>query len=323
MTSHDAPADRQRRVAFAGTAPFAAGILARLIEHHPVELVISQPDRPAGRGRTMRSPIVVEAARQRGLPVIQPERLHDEQPLAELRSRQVDTIVVAAFGQMIREPVLSEFLMLNVHGSLLPEYRGAAPVERAIMDGRSATGVCIMQMEAGLDTGPVAEAVEVPIGSADDAGSVFRELEIAGAAALLRALQRASSGELTFVEQRHDDATYAHKITATDRALDPGAMTARQIHDRVRALSPHIGARLSIDGEVVTIWRTEEWTQPLPPTAAGTIMVEGAACLLATCDGVVRVVEVQPPGKRRMAVEDWLRGKSSAPSSASSPLAGQ
>jgi methionyl-tRNA formyltransferase len=302
-------------LAFAGTAPFGAAMLRALLDGpgdgrpgREVALVVSQPDRPKGRGKQLASPPVAQLAKERGVRLVQPERMHEDELLALYRELGITTFVVAAFGQMVREPLLSEFLMLNVHGSLLPEYRGAAPIERAIMDGRSETGVGIMRMEAGLDTGPVALEASVPIERHDDAGAVFAKLEAAGALILFDALERADAGTLEFTPQPESGETYAHKITAADRMLDP-AREARQLHDQVRALSPHVGAWLLVDGERLGIWRTEV-TDTDEPVAGqpGAIWHDQQRLLIGTADAALEVLELQPPGKRRMASGDWLRG---------------
>lgn len=311
-------------IAFAGTAPFGASILRGLLdgirsdgqapEPRDVRLVISQPDRPAGRGRRVASSAVVELARERGVRLIQPERMHDPEVLALLTELGITTIVVAAFGQMIREPLLSDFLMINVHGSLLPAYRGAAPVERSIMDGGDQTGVAIMQMEAGLDTGPVAYDAAVAIGIDDDAGVIYARLADIGTQLLSEALDAAEAGTLTFQAQPDHGATYAHKITAADRAIDP-TEPARHTHDRVRGLSPHVGAFAMFGTQRVGIWRTRLLDQgAIPEAAEESLATTGATWhdtsrLLMRCgDAALEVVEVQPPGKRRMPVCDWLRG---------------
>ena len=302
-------------LAFAGTAPFGAAILRGLLDGpgdgrpgREVALVLSQPDRPAGRGKKLASPPVAQLATERGVRLVQPERLHEPELLELYRELGIDTIVVAAFGQMVREPLLSDFLLLNVHGSLLPEYRGAAPIERAIMDGRTETGVGIMQMEAGLDTGPVAIEARVPIAVDDDAGAVFAKLEDAGVRILFDALERADAGTLTFTPQPEDGATYAHKITAVDRMLDP-ARPATQVHDQVRALSPHVGAWLLVDGERLGIWRTSVLDQSHEVAGRpGAIWHDDRRLVIGTATGALDVLELQPPGKRRMAAGDWLRG---------------
>jgi methionyl-tRNA formyltransferase len=294
-------------LAFFGTAPFGAAILDGLLARREVALVVSQPDRPAGRGKQVSAPPVAQLARERGLRLEQPERTHDEDMLATYAELGIDTIVVAAFGQMIREPLLSDYLMLNVHGSLLPKWRGAAPVERSIMAGESQTGVCIMQMEAGLDTGPVCRTGHVDVDMDDDAGVVYERLADVGVELLLDALDAADVGALEFRAQPEHGATYAHKIEAADRRLDL-TETERAVHDRVRALSPHIGAWVSIDGQRLGIWRTQ--IDPAPPVglAAGELWHDDQRLVLGCSDGTVDVRELQPAGKRRMPAADWLRG---------------
>jgi len=331
-------------LAFAGTAPFGADILRGLLDGagdhagREVALVISQPDRPAGRGRKVSSSAVTQLARQRGLRLEQPERTHSDEMLALYAELDIDTIIVAAFGQMIREPLLSDYLLLNVHGSLLPAYRGAAPVERVIMDGHDETGVDIMQMEAGLDTGPVAYVGRVPITVEDDAGSIFTKIADVGTELLHRALDDAAAGTLTFTPQDEAGATYAHKIVAADRYLN-FAVSSRALHDRVRALSPHIGAFTMVGDERLGLWRTalidgasvagsamaaspsgaraaaEPAAMSAPDELAVTVWQQPGVVahtakrlVIGTVDGAVEVLELQPAGKRRMAASDWLRG---------------
>ncbi|MCW2924830.1 MAG: methionyl-tRNA formyltransferase [Thermoleophilia bacterium] len=302
-------------LAFAGTAPFGAAMLRALLDGpgdgrpgREVALVVSQPDRPAGRGKQLASPPVAALAKERGVELVQPERMHEPELLERYRELGITTFVVAAFGQMVREPLLTDFLMLNVHGSLLPEYRGAAPIERSIMDGRAETGVGIMQMEAGLDTGPVALEARVPIAHDDDAGAVFAKLEAAGALILFDALERVDSGELEFTPQPATGETYAHKITAVDRMLDP-ARPASELHDQVRALSPHVGAWLLVDGDRLGVWRTAVADSDSPVAGRpGAVWHDAQRLQLGTSAGALEVLELQPPGKRRMAAGDWLRG---------------
>jgi methionyl-tRNA formyltransferase len=302
-------------LAFAGTAPFGAAMLRALLDGpgdgrpgREVALVISQPDRPKGRGKQLASPPVAELAKERGVRLVQPERMHEPELLELYRELGIETFVVAAFGQMVREPLLSDYLMLNVHGSILPEYRGAAPIERSIMDGRSETGVDIMRMEAGLDTGPIAERARVPIAIDDDAGAVFAKLEAAGGRILFDALERNDAGTLEFEPQPETGETYAHKIVAADRMLDPARET-RALHDQVRALSPHVGAWLLVDGERLGLWRTRMADADAPVARRpGAIWHDTERLVIGTADGALEVLELQPPGKRRMAAGDWLRG---------------
>jgi methionyl-tRNA formyltransferase len=222
---------------------------------------------------------------------------------------------------MIREPLLSDYLMLNVHGSLLPQFRGAAPVERSIMNGDLQTGVGIMQMEAGLDTGPVALEGVVPIGPDSTGGEIFAELEAQGVKLLLEALALHDSGQLTFTPQDDSQATYAHKITAEDRSLDPLAMDAQAVHNYVRALCPHIGAWVGIDGARVTLWRTSVVGDDVVGATLkpGELRVDAGRLYLGCSAGNVEILELQPSGKKRMDAGAWVRGLREIPMQVTNP----
>jgi len=273
------------RIAYLGTTAFAAGILARLAEgeHRPV-LVATRPDRPAGRGRRLSSPPVAEAARELGLELDQPESVNGEAARARIAAAAPEAVVVCAYGALITEPLLSEHPMLNVHPSLLPRWRGAAPVERAIMAGDHETGVCIMRLTAGLDSGPVCLRGVEPIAPGDTYGTLAARLEQLGAALLLRALDAGPAG-WTWAQQPEEGVAYAEKIGPADRTLDPAASATEQ-ERVVRALAPHIGARM--------------------PLGDGTFLGVRQACVGE--DGTLVLLEVQPPGGRPMAFADYLRG---------------
>jgi len=275
------------RIAYLGTTAFAAGVLARLSEgeHRPV-LAVTRPDRPAGRGRRLASPPVAEAARELGLELDQPESVNGEEARARIAAAAPEVVVVCAFGALIKEPLLSEHPMLNVHPSLLPRWRGAAPVERAIMAGDHETGVCIMRLTAGLDSGPVCLRGVEPIAADDTYGTLAARLEQLGAALLLRALDAGPAG-WTWAEQPEEGVAYAEKIGPTDRTLDPAASATEQ-ERVVRALAPHIGARMPLeDGTFLGVCRARVGE-----------------------DGTLELLEVQPPGGRPMPYADYLRGHS-------------
>jgi methionyl-tRNA formyltransferase len=275
------------RTVYLGTSAFAATVLERLAasEHRPA-LVVTRPDRPAGRGRRLTAPPVATAAAQLGLEVFQPEAVNDDAARARIAADEPDVVVVCAFGALIREPLLSDFPMLNVHPSLLPRWRGAAPVERAIMAGDARTGVSIMRLTAGLDSGPVCLAADEEIRPDDDYGTLATRLEELGARLLVRALDEQPS----FVEQDEAGVAYAEKITGEDRTLDPTAPA--EVNERiVRALHPHIGARL--------------------PLGDGTFL--GVRRARVADDGTLELVEVQPAGGRPMAYADYLRGHAGRP----------
>jgi methionyl-tRNA formyltransferase len=291
------------RVAFAGTNWWAAEALERLAGAPGLEIahVISQPDRPAGRGRKPAPPPVALAAVALGLPLAQPERPADALPL--LRRDQVEAVAVVAYGELVPRALLDLLPFVNLHPSALPHWRGAAPIERALMAGDAACAVAAMLLVEALDAGPVAALEQFEVGPDDDAGTVYGRALALGLEPFARALRDAGSGGLATVPQV-GEATYAAKITAADRLLD-ASRPARELHDRVRALSPHIGARLLLDGAPHTIWRTRVLAGGPP---AGALERDGDALVLGTGADALELRELQPPGGRRMAAADWLRG---------------
>ncbi|HEU4980146.1 MAG TPA: methionyl-tRNA formyltransferase [Solirubrobacterales bacterium] len=294
------------RTAHLGTSEFAAAVLRRLAEspHRPA-LVVTPPDRRRGRGRRMASPPAAEAARELGIELHQTQDVNSPESVEAIRAAAPEVIAVCAFGQLIKEPLLSDHLMLNVHPSLVPRWRGAAPIERALIAGDPVTGVTIMRVTEGLDSGPVALAEEIPISEADDYGSLSSKLAELGAELLVRALDRLQSGELTFAEQDESKATYAEKISPEERRLDP-SRPAAELERTIRALTPHIGAHLEVDdGERLGVRAASTVSDALP---AGALEARGCALLLGCADGALRLETVQPPGGRPMSAEDFLRG---------------
>ncbi len=263
------------RIAVAATAPFGADVLERLAERHDVRVLLTRPDAPSGRGRRLTAPPAKEAAIRLGIPVLQPERL---EPGLEL---DAPVAVVCAYGLIVPEALLAERSWLNVHPSLLPRWRGAAPVERAILAGDTETGVTIHETVAELDAGPVAAQEAFPIAPDDDAADVYAHAAECAARLLDDVLD---SPEIAFAPQAENGVTYADKIAPDDRTLDLAA-PAEELVRRVRALSPHIGARAVLHGRPLTVWRAR-----------------------VSDDGSFEPVEVQPDGGRRMTAEAWLRG---------------
>src|SRR4051794_30984208 len=293
------------RTVYLGTSGFAAAVLERLAAspHRPA-LVVSRPDAKRGRGQRLSPPPVAVRAAELDLPVIQPPDLHAADVLDSIREVQPDVLVVCAYGVLVKEPLLSDYEILNVHPSLLPRWRGAAPVERAIMAGDKETGVAIMRLTAGLDSGPVCLVEREPIREDDDYGSLAARLAEVGGEALVRAREERPP----YVEQDEAGVTYAHKIEAADRALDP-TRPPDEVERVVRALRPHIGARLPLpDGAYLGVVRAEVDGDTLAP-AGGHVRTDGERLLLDCNGGALELTEIQPPNARRMRAADWLRGR--------------
>jgi methionyl-tRNA formyltransferase len=300
------------RIIFWGTPEFALPALRALgDEGHDVAAVVTQPDRPAGRGRELTKSCVKEEAEREGIPVLQPEKARGDEFIAELRALEADLSVVVAYGQILKPEVLAvpRLGSVNIHGSLLPELRGAAPVQWAIIRGLETTGVTIMHMDAGLDSGPMLLRVEEPIEPDESACELAGRLAEIGAEALVEALALLEAGQLAEEAQDHAKATYAPKLTRELARIDwskPAAEVSRWIRgldDVPGAWSP-LGAR----GPVKLFRPRVEGTGGQP----GTVLeaddhVEGV--LIACGEGAVRVREVQPPGKRRMNAAEWVRGR--------------
>jgi methionyl-tRNA formyltransferase len=260
------------RIAVAATAPFGADVLERLAERHEIAYLMTQPDRPSGRGRRVSPPAAKQTAETLGIPVRQPERLDED------FDPEVETIVAVAYGQLVPRGALDRARWLNVHPSLLPRWRGAAPVERALIAGDEETGVTIIELVEALDAGPIAAQDRFGVGIDDDAGAVF-----ARAAEVTPGLIDAALGNREPAPQPDEGATYAEKIAPADRELD-WSRPAEELHNLIRALSPHIGARGLVDGRPAIVWRSR------------------------LVDGKLELLEVQPDGRRRMTYDEFLRG---------------
>ena len=295
-------------VAFAGTPTFAATVLQGLVDSaHAVGLVISQPDPRRGRGRKTQPTPVAALARAAGLPLSQPDRISEA---AEDISR-FDALVVAAYGQILRPDTLyaAREGAYNVHASLLPEYRGAAPIERAIMNGEPETGVTIMRMDEGLDTGSIALQRAIAIHPDATGGELTQTLARLGAEAIIEGLGLLEAERLTLTEQDSRYATYAAKLTDEDKVIR-WACPAREVHDRVRALAPHVGARAyhpEVEGPV-KIWRSRVRGEARRTARTGSISVENRSIVVSCGNGSVEVLELQLPGSRRLPADEFLRG---------------
>jgi methionyl-tRNA formyltransferase len=297
------------KVAFAGTPDFAATVLRGLIHsQHEVGLVISQPDARRGRGRKLQPTPVTLLAHETGLPLVQPGRISE---VADEISNH-DVLVVAAYGQILRPDTLHAAPngALNVHASLLPKYRGAAPIERAIMAGETLTGVSIMRMNEGLDTGPVALQETVPISTTTTGGELRDQLAELGSNLILKALGLLESESLTFEQQDNDLATYAAKLVVEDLWID-WSRGGREVHDLIRALAPDVGARTSHPDapgpiRILGCRPPDEKSSALRP---GEIHAANERFLVGTGDGDLEVTRLQFPGSRPLAASDFLRGR--------------
>ncbi len=294
------------RTVYLGTSEFAATVLRRLAgsTHRPL-LVVTPPDRPQGRGRRSGSPPAAAAASELGIELLQVGDVNDAAALERIRASRPEAVAVCAFGQMIREPLLSEWPLLNVHPSLLPRWRGAAPIERALMAGDARTGVSLMRISAGLDSGPVALCEEIAIGPEDDFESLSTKLAALGGEMLVEALDLQGRGALSFAEQDEEEAVYAEKIAPGERRLDPGR-PAVELARTVRALTPHIGAYLQFGGESRLGVRRARAVDV--SVKQGEMKAEWGALLLGCGRGALRLEVVQPPGGKPMAADAYLRG---------------
>lgn len=295
---------------YLGTSDFAVAVLegmrARGLEP---SLVVTPPDRRRGRGRKESPAPVAAVAAEAGIAVLKTANVNDEESLATIAASGAKVAMVCAFGQIIREPLLSELEMLNVHPSLLPRWRGAAPIERAIMAGDEQTGVCIIELEAGLDSGPIASTRQEPIRPDDDYASLSERLAEIGGELAAEAVKAALTGTLELTPQSDSGVTYAEKIDREERRLDP-ARSADELDRQVRALTPHIGTYLDFGEEkgrlgVVAAAVAEQAPEGAEP---GELSIVDSELVLACAEGALRLVRVQPPGSRPMAVADYLRG---------------
>jgi methionyl-tRNA formyltransferase len=295
------------KVAYLGTSKFAVAVLRRLADssHRPT-VVVTPPDRPRGRGRHLAPPPAAEAAKDLGLELHQTESVNLDSTVAAVRATGAELGVVCAFGQLIKDPLLSELEMLNVHPSLLPRWRGAAPIERAIMAGDGGTGVSILRVTAGLDSGPVALQEAVGIAGHEDYGALAARLAELAGELVLRALDLREAGTIEFTDQDESEATYAEKISPQERRLDP-ARPAIELERTVRALNPHIGAYLELNGGERLGVRAAT-AEPESGAEPGRLAAAGDALVLGCAQGRLRLDVVQPAGKTPMPADAYLRG---------------
>jgi methionyl-tRNA formyltransferase len=294
------------RVVFMGSPDFALPTLRALAGQYSVVGVVTQPDRASGRGRELKAPAVKRLALELGIPVMQPEKLRLPEAMEQLRSWAPELIVVAAFGQILKKDVLElpRYGCLNVHASLLPRWRGAAPVNAAILHGDDETGVTIMQMDVGLDTGPMLSQRSIPLRQEDTAGSVFEKLSLLGADLLLETLPNYLSGKLTPIPQPEEGITYAPMLKKEEGQLD-FTHDVHELERRVRAFNPWPGAFMEFDRVLLKIHRARVKTGE---AMEGQRLIVQDQPAVGARGGILILEEVQPAGKKTMSGKSFLAG---------------
>ncbi len=311
------------RVVFMGTPDFAVGALEAIIAAgHQVEAVVTQPDRPRGRGKEVQITPVKACAMAHEIPVFQPVRVKEKEAVEVLRSYGADIFVVAAFGQLLSEEILAmpKYGCVNIHASLLPKYRGAGPIQWAIIDGEEKTGVTIMQMDKGLDTGDMLMKTEVVIAPGETGDSLHDKLAAAGAELIVEALPKIERGEITPVRQNEEESCYAKRLDKSMGRID-WQLDAKKLDCLIRGLLSWPGAYTRFRGRNLKIWEEvvtseaelaaeglelqEDVVHAVPGTVVG---VKKEAFYVRTGEGILKILAVQPEGKRRMPVKDFLLG---------------
>jgi methionyl-tRNA formyltransferase len=300
------------RIAYFGTPEFAVpGLRALIASTHDVVALVSQPDRPRGRGHKLQPTPTKLVAAAAGIPVLQPTRLKDDAFADALRALSLDLAVVAAYGRIIPDRILEipRLGMINIHASLLPKYRGAAPIHRAVINGDTETGVTIMRVVSELDAGPAFAVERIPIGPNDTTPEVERALAEIGAKLAVRVVGQLAEGSAVEVSQNHAEATYAPKLERDEGAID-WSLPASDIHNRVRGLQPWPLVSVTIDGVRCSIYRTSVSGETTTAPPGTVIAASNGVLAVAAGDGrVVRILEIQPEGKRVMSARDFLSGR--------------
>lgn len=299
------------RIVYMGTPDIAAIILKRLLEEpYEIVLTVTQPDRPKGRGKELAKSPVKVLSEEHGIPVFQPERLRNPEAVAVIREAKPDMIVVAAFGQILPKEILDmpKYGCINVHASLLPAYRGAAPIQWAVLDGQKESGVTIMYMNEGLDTGDILLQKRVSLSPDETGGSLYDTLSVMGAELLTEAIPKIVDGTLTAVPQGEMTTAYAKQLTKEMGRLD-FMRPAEELERYIRGLNPWPGTYTQLDGKTFKIWRAEVVTLTDSSLEIGTVTdITKKSFTFVTGKGGLRVLELQPEGKRRMTTEEFLRG---------------
>lgn len=298
------------KVVFMGTPDFSVGTLEAIIEAgHEVVAVITQPDKPKGRGKEMQFTPVKEVALKHNIPVYQPEKIKAPESVALLKELDADIAVVIAFGQIVSKEILDMYPYgcVNVHASLLPAYRGAAPYQWAVINGEKVTGVTTQQMNEGVDTGDIIQQTEVEIAEDETAGSLYDKLSVAGAKLCVETLEALENGTATFIKQDDSKSSHAKKLHKQFGDID-WSMPAEKIEQLIRGLNPWPSAYTKLDGKMLKIWKAKvilEDSQKLP---GETVSFDKKEWTVQTGKGILSLREVQLEGKKRMGVEEFLRG---------------
>lgn len=299
------------RIIFMGTPDFSVGTLEALVEAgHDVCLAVTQPDKPKGRGKEMQPTPVKAAAQRRGIPVYQPKRIRDPECVEELKKYNADVMVVIAFGQILPKTILelTPYGCINVHASLLPKYRGAAPIQWAVIEGEKVTGVTTMQMDEGLDTGDMIMKTEVPVDENETGETLHDKLAAAGAALCVRTLEAVENGTAVFEKQGESPTAYARMLDKKLGDID-WSQPAVRIERLVRGLNSWPSAYTHWNGKVVKIWRAKAEGEGAGEKTPGTVVSVGKNDFaVQTGSGILRVYELQIPGKKRMETGAFLRG---------------
>jgi len=298
------------RIAFLGTSPFACPALAALVERHDVALVVTQPDRPVGRHATLTAPPVKQAAERLGLPVFQPEQIGREEATARLRDVGADVLVVAAYGQLLKPPAFTAAPLgaINIHASLLPAYRGAAPVQWAIIRGETQTGITTFRIDAGMDTGDLILRRSLEIGPDETAGELEGRLASLGATTIVETLDGLADGSLVVRAQPEDGVSMAPRMNRETGHIDWG-LPSQRIHDLTRGTNPWPGAWTVLEGERVKIHRTIQTDIACGPISSGEIALrETDRLLIGTGDRLIEIREIQREGRPRVDGPAFLHG---------------
>ena len=300
------------RIIFMGTPDFSLGTLEALIEAgHEIALVVTQPDKPKGRGKSMQFPPVKEAALAHNLEVYQPFKVREPECIEYLKGYEPDLIVVVAFGQILPKEILTmpKYCCVNVHASLLPKYRGAAPIQWAVIDGEEISGVTTMRMDEGLDTGDMILKTEVKLDSEETGGSLFERLSQAGAELCVKTLEEIEAGTAVYTPQNHEEATHTHMIKKQLGQID-FTNSAVEIERLIRGLNPWPSAYTNCGEKTLKIWKAEVLSQDSSDDPGTVVETGNHGLIVQTGQGQLSLKEVQLEGKKRMDISAFLRGYS-------------